>query len=66
MSGFERKHKVNFCKAFLIILFQNILFLEEFLHVMAVLGYLTKLERGLVQASGAHFLHDIPIKMFLV
>ena len=33
---------------------------------MAVLGYLTKLKWGLELASGAHFLHDFPIKMFLI
>ena len=32
-------------KGFLINLFQNILFKESFLHVMAVLGYLPKLKR---------------------
>ena len=33
---------------------------------MAFLGYLPKLKRGLGIASGAHFLHDFPIKMFLI
>ena len=32
---------------------------------MAVLGCLTKLERGLRLASGAHFLHDFPIECSL-
>ena len=32
---------------------------------MAVLGYLTKLQRGLELASGGHFLHDFPIKISL-
>ena len=32
---------------------------------MALLGYLPKLKRGLGIASGTHFLHDFPIKMFL-
>ena len=31
---------------------------------MAVLGYLAKLRRGLGLAFGAHFLHDLSIKMF--
>ena len=33
---------------------------------MAFLGYLPKLKRGLGIASGAHPLHDFPIKMFLI
>ena len=33
---------------------------------MAVWGYLPKLKRGLRPATGAHFLHDFPIKMFLI
>ena len=33
---------------------------------MAVLGYLTKLKRGLGLASDAHFLHDFPIKYSLL
>ena len=33
---------------------------------MAVLDYLTKFERGLGLASGAYFLYDFPIKMFLI
>ena len=33
---------------------------------MAVLGYLPKLKRGLRPASGAHFVHDFPIKIFLI
>ena len=33
---------------------------------MAVLGYLQKLKRGLGPAFGAHFLHDLSTKMFLV
>ena len=31
-------------------------FKKNFLHAMAVLGYLTKLKRGLGLAFGAHFL----------
>ena len=48
------------------ILFQNTLFLKEFLACNAVLGYLTKLKKGLGLAFGAHFLHDFSIKMFLI
>ena len=33
---------------------------------MAVLGYLSKLRRGLGLAFGAHFLHDFSEKMFLI
>ena len=33
---------------------------------MAVLGYIPKLKRGLVLASDANFLHDFPVKMFLI
>ena len=33
---------------------------------MAVLGYLPKLKAGLKLDSGAHFLRDISIKMFLM
>ena len=33
---------------------------------MAVLGYLTKLKRGLGLAFGAHFLYDFSIKLFLI
>ena len=33
---------------------------------MAALGYLAKLKRVLGRAFGAHFLHDFPIKMFLI
>ena len=31
---------------------------------MVVLGYLAKLKRGLMQAFGAHFLHDFSVKFF--
>ena len=33
---------------------------------MAVLGYLPKLKRGLGLAFGAHFLHDLSIKMYFI
>ena len=36
------------------------------LHVMAILGYLPKLKRGLGLAFGAFFLHGFPIKIFLI
>ena len=39
---------------------------KDFLHAMAFLGYLPKLKRGLGIASGANFLQDFPIKMFLI
>ena len=39
-------------------------FLKNFLHVMAVLGYLVKLKRGLGLAFDPHFLHDFFIKIF--
>ena len=32
------------------------------MHLMAALGNLPKLKRGLVLAFGAHFLHDFSIK----
>ena len=41
-------------------------FLKIFLHAMAILGYLAKVERGLGLAFGAHFLNDFSIKMFLI
>ena len=47
-------------------LFDNPLFLKNFLYAMAVIGYLPKLKRGLGLDFGAHFLHDIFIKMFLI
>ena len=49
-------------------LFDNPLpyFQMNFLHAMAVLGYLPKLKRDLGLAFGAHFLHDFSIKMFLI
>ena len=42
---------------FLIILFRNILFLEERLVCMAALGYLPKLKKDLGIAFGAHVLY---------
>ena len=42
-----------------------LIFKMIFLHAIAVLGYLAKLERGLWLAFGAHFLHDFYLKMFL-
>ena len=41
-------------------------FKKNFLHAMAVLGYLPKLKSGLGLASGAHFQQDFPIKIFLI
>ena len=40
-------------------------FQKNFLHAMAVLGYLPKLKRGLGLAFGAYFLHDFPWKCSL-
>ena len=36
------------------------------MHVLAVLGYLPNLKRGLGLAFGAYFQHDFFIKMFLI
>ena len=36
------------------------------MHVMAVLGYLAKLKRGLGLVFGAHFLHGFSVKMFCI
>ena len=47
-------------------LFDNPPFLKNFLHAMAVLGYLPKLKRGPGLDFGADFLHAIFIKMFLI
>ena len=41
-------------------------FQKNFLHAMAVLGYLSKLKRGLGLALGAHFLHDFSTKCSLL
>ena len=50
----------------MIILFQNILVLEEIFAGNACLpNYLPKLKRNLGLAFGAYFLHDFSIKMFL-
>ena len=47
-------------------LFQNTLFLNNFLCAMSVLAYLVKLKCGLGLAFGAHFLHDFSIKTFFI
>ena len=47
-------------------LLKYLLFKKDFLHAMVVLGYFPKLKRNLGLAFGAHFLHDFPIKMFLI
>ena len=41
-------------------------FYNNFLHAAAVLGYLPKLKRGMGLAYDAYFLHDFPVKMFLI
>ena len=41
-------------------------FQMNFLHAMAVLGYLPKLKRDHRLAFGTYFQHDFSIKMFLI
>ena len=41
-------------------------FQKNLLHVMAVLDYLPKLKQVLGLAFGAHFMHDLSIKIFLI
>ena len=41
-------------------------FKKNFLHVMAVFGYLPNLKEGLGPAFGAHFMHDFSIKIFFI
>ena len=41
-------------------------FYKNFLHAIAVLGYLLKLSRGLGLAFTARFLHGFSIKMFFI
>ena len=41
-------------------------FQNNFLHAMAVLGYLPKLKRGLGLVFGAHSRHDSSVKMFFI
>ena len=40
-------------------------FSGDFLHTMALLGYLPELERGLGLDFSTYFLHDLNIKMLL-
>ena len=47
----------------MIILFQNILFLKEFLACNGCFRLCSKFKRGLGLAFDAHFLHDFPIKI---
>ena len=63
-TGFERKNKVKFFKAFWQSTFEISHFKKNFLHAMDVLDYLSKLKRSLGLSFGAHFLHDFSIKMF--
>ena len=44
--GFETKNKVNFFKGFLIILFQNILFLKQFLECNSCFSLYCKIKKG--------------------
>ena len=55
--GSKEKVKLKI-KAFWYSSFEISYFQTNFLHAMAVLGYLSKLKRGLGLAFGAHFLHD--------
>ena len=41
-------------------------FKKHFLHAVAVLGYLPKLQESLGLDLGVHFLHDFSFKMFLI
>ena len=51
----------------MIILFQNILFLKEFLACNGFFGLFTKVKKGSGNSLWyTHFLHDFPIKMFLI
>ena len=48
------------------ILFQNTLFLKEFLASNSCFGLFSKIKRGLEQSFGEDFLHDFYIKIFLI
>ena len=62
----EEKIKLTFLRLFDNPLSKYLIFKINFLHAMAVLGYLPKRKRDLGLAFGAHFLHDFPIKMFFI
>ena len=64
--GLKEKIKLTFSRLFDNPLSKYLILKKNFLHAMAVLGYLAKLKRGLGLAFGAHFLHDFSIKMFLI
>ena len=65
-TGFERKNEINFFKVFWSSSFKISYLQKNFLHVMAFLGYLPKLKRGLRIVFGTRLLHDFAIKMFLI
>ena len=62
----EEKIKLTFLRVLDSPLSKYLTFKRIFFHAMAVLGYLPKLEGGLVLAFGAHFLHDFSVKIFLI
>ena len=64
-TGFERKNKVRFFIAFWQSSFKMSYFQNNFLHAMAVLGYLPKLKRGLGLAFGTHFPHVFSVEVSL-
>ena len=61
----EEKIKLTFLGVFDNPLSKYLTFRKNFLHAMAVMGYLPRLKRGLRLAfGGAHFLHDFFTKIF--
>ena len=64
--GSEEKIKLTFLRVFDNPLFNLTYFQNNFLHALAILGYLPKLKRGPGLAFGAHFLHDFSIRMFFI
>ena len=63
--GSKEKVKLKI-KAFWYSSFEISYFQTNFLHAMAVLGYLPELKRNLGLAFGDYFWHDFSIKMFLI
>ena len=64
--GSEEKIKLTFSRLFDNPLSKVSYFLKNFLHAMAVLGYLVDLKGGLGLGFGAYFLHDFSIKIFFI
>ena len=64
--GLGSKEKIKFFQGVLIIPFQNILFLKEFLERIGCFRLLTKIKMCLALAFGGYFLHDFSIKMFII